>query len=249
METRKYGWKPELPDVRDIRFSYVRGLDLPTKVDLRDEYKHIYDQGTLGSCTAQALSQAYDFGRVKQGLEPTLPSRLFIYYNERVLDGTVPYDNGAYIRDGIKAMSKWGVCEEYHWPYVISKFAVKPPKQAYDDAIQSPIKQYLRLDHTNLVALKQCLALGFGFVFGFSVYDAFEGPDVASTGILNMPESRERLRGGHAVFCVGYDDDTRRFIVRNSWGEDWGDNGHFYMPYAYMIHKDLAADFWTIRLV
>lgn len=246
---RKYGWKPELPDYRDLKYQYVRGIQLPKKVDLRDKYNLIYNQGTLGSCTANALGMAYDFGRVNQKLEPTVPSRLFIYYNERVMMNSVNRDSGAYIRDGIKSMSKQGVCEETLWPYIVSKFAEKPSDAAYRDAVQSPIKEYARLDNRSLQQLKSCLAEGHGFVFGFTVYESFEGDEVARTGKMSLPGPKEQMMGGHAVFCVGYDDNQQHFIVRNSWGEEWGDEGHFYMPYAYMTDEDLCADFWTIRLV
>lgn len=249
METkRKYGWKPDIPDFRDLTYQYKR-VPLPRKVDLRPRYGLIYDQGPLGSCTANALSMAYDFDRVQQKQEPTVPSRLFIYYNERVLINKVTEDSGAYIRDGIKSMAKHGVCEETLWPYLVSKFKTKPSKAAYDDAKLSTIKEYLRLDNRILNQLKECLVSGHGFVFGFSVYESFESESVAKTGIMPMPSKLESSLGGHAVFCVGYDDDKQCFIVRNSWGEKWGDKGHFYMPYAYMTDSNLCDDFWTIKLV
>lgn len=248
MEHIKYGWVPDVPDIRDIPFTY-KVMRLPKHVDLRDHYNHIYNQGSLGSCTANALAYAYDFDRVEQGLDPTLPSRLFIYYNERVMINTVNTDSGARIRDGIKTMSRDGVCEETLWPYVKARFTEKPPKPAYDDAKQSTIKEYLRLDNRDLRSLKQCLAEGHGFVFGFSVYPAFEGDEVAKTGLVPMPKPGDKLLGGHAVFAVGYDDAAGHFIVRNSWGKEWGDEGHFYIPYEYLINQNLADDFWTIRLV
>lgn len=245
---RKYGWKPDIPDFRDRSYRYLH-MVLPRKVDLRDRYHLIYDQGSLGSCTANALSMAYDFDRLQQNQEPTVPSRLFIYYNERVLINKVTEDSGAYIRDGIKSMAKHGVCEETLWPYVIGNFKLKPAQAAYDDAKLSTIKEYARLDNRNINQLKECLASGHGFVFGFSVYESFESPEVAKTGVMLMPGPEESMLGGHAVFCVGYDDETRRFIVRNSWGEKWGDKGHFYMPYSYITNDNLCDDFWTIKLV
>jgi C1A family cysteine protease len=96
--------------------------------------------------------------------------------------------------------------------------------------------------------MKGCLASGYPFVFGFSVYTEFESDTVATTGVLNMPSPKEKLLGGHAVIAVGYDDKTQRFIVRNSWGAKWGIKGYFTIPYAYLTDPNLAADFWTIRL-
>lgn len=245
---RKYGWKPDIPDFRDHKYQYKR-LVLPRKVDLRDRYALVYDQGSLGSCTANALSLAYDFDRIQHKQPPTVPSRLFIYYNERVLINKVKEDSGAYIRDGIKSMSKHGVCEETLWPYVIRNFKTKPSEEAYADAKQSTIKEYARLDNRILNQLKECLASGHGFVFGFAVYPSFESEEVAKTGKMAMPGKDEHMLGGHAVFAVGYDDEKQHVIVRNSWGQKWGDKGHFYMPYAYITDADLCDDFWTIKLV
>lgn len=245
---RKYGWKPDIPDHRDYKYQYKR-YELPKKVDLRDRHSLVYDQGQLGSCTSQALSMAYDFNRVMQKQDPTVPSRLFIYYNERVLGGNVNRDSGAYIRNGIKAMAKWGVCEEDLWPYVIKEFKTKPSEQAYNDAAQSPIKEYARLNNTNINELKECLSEGYGYVFGFAVYPSFESDEVARTGVMVIPEPNESMLGGHAVLALGYDDEKEHFIVRNSWGNKWGDKGHFYMPYSYMTNSYLCDDFWTIKLV
>jgi C1A family cysteine protease len=96
--------------------------------------------------------------------------------------------------------------------------------------------------------MKACLASGYPFIFGFTVYDSFESDAVAKTGIVPMPSKTELVLGGHAVMAVGYDDSKKWFIVRNSWGEDWGDKGYFYIPYDYLTNKNLASDFWTIKL-
>jgi C1A family cysteine protease len=91
------------------------------------------------------------------------------------------------------------------------------------------------------------LAEGFPFVFGFTVYSSFESATVARSGILNMPTKNERVVGGHAVMAAGYDDTQQRFIIRNSWGTDWGQKGYFTMPYVYLGSRNLSDDFWTIR--
>jgi C1A family cysteine protease len=108
---------------------------------------------------------------------------------------------------------------------------------------------YQRLDSSNLNQLKGCIASGYPFVFGFTVYDAFESQEVAKTGVLNMPGPKEKVQGGHAVLAVGYDDAAQRFTVRNSWGKDWGIKGYFTIPYSYLTTTDLADDFWTIRIL
>jgi len=202
----------------------------------------------LGSCTANAIAGAVQFDLMKQQLPVFAPSRLFIYFNERVMEHSVASDAGARIRDGIKAVSKQGVCSETVWPYDVARFAEKPPVAAYQEALGQRALQY----HTvlrRITQMKGCLAAGFPFVFGFTVYTAFESKAVERTGVVDLPHGGEKLLGGHAVLAVGYDDATQRFIVRNSWGEKWGQSGYFTMPYAYLLSADLASDFWTIRMM
>ena len=201
-----------------------------------------YDQGQLGSCTANAIAAAIEFDQKKR----FVPSRLFIYYNERVMEGTVDSDAGAQIRDGIKSVATRGAPPEKDWPYVIAKFRDNPPASAYRDAKADMVTLYQRLIQ-DLNTMKGCLASGFPFVFGFTVYASFEGPKVARTGIVPMPAADEKMVGGHAVMAVGYDDASRHFLVRNSWGPSWGLKGYFKMPYAYLTNRRLASDLWTIR--
>src|SRR5436305_6823807 len=213
-----YGWNPDMPDGRDLMYAAPPEVvtDLPPKVDLRDQCPPVYDQGQLGSCTANAIGAALEFDQMKQKERVFTPSRLFIYYNERVIEGTVSSDAGAQIRDGVKSVNKQGAPpEDPDWPYDISKFARKPPKKTYDRASQHQAVLYQRLTPT-LAQLKGCLASASPFVFGFVVYESFEGSDVASTGQASMPTAGEKQLGGHAVLAVGYDEDEQRFIVRNS---------------------------------
>jgi C1A family cysteine protease len=185
---------------------------------------------------------------MKQSVPNFTPSRLFIYYNERVIEGTVASDSGAMIRDGIKTVAKQGACPETTWPYLIQKFATKPTHASYVQAAKHKVSLYQRL--TPIASqLKGCLASGFPFVFGFTVYESFESPAVAKTGKVPMPGPTESVLGGHAVMAVGYDESKQVFIVRNSWGPGWGIKGYFTMPYAYLTNPHLADDFWTIRLV
>ena len=146
-------------------------------------------------------------------------------------------------------MNELGAPAEKLWPYKIAKFAKKPTQAAYRSAKAHQALSYERLDNSSLTALKSCLALGYPFAFGFTCYDYFESNQIAKDGILKMPGAEENVVGGHAVVCVGYDDALSMVIVRNSWAEDWGVKGYFYMPYAYITNKDLADDFWVIRQV
>jgi C1A family cysteine protease len=252
-QTKHYGWLPDLPDHRDLRYAAVRhealAKPVPPLVDLRVQCPPVYDQGSLGSCTANAIAGAFQFELMKQNLPVFNPSRLFIYYNERVLEGHVKEDSGAQIRDGIKSVATQGVCDEALWPYIIAKFAQKPTKALYTKALKNQALQYTRLNNTAINELKTCLASGNPFVFGFTVYQSFEGDKVAQSGVLPMPSSSESVMGGHAVMAAGYDDSKKAFIIRNSWGDAWGQKGYFYMPYDYITSTDLADDFWTISQV
>jgi C1A family cysteine protease len=248
---KRYGWIPDLPDHRD--FVYAPPAEtlraLPSRVDLIWQCPAVYHQGNLGSCTANAIGAAHQFEQIRQNpVRAFTPSRLFIYYNERVIERTVGEDSGAMIRDGIKSVVKQGVCPETQWPYVITRFTKKPSRPCYREALHHQVVSYHRLIQ-KLDQMKGCLASGYPFVFGFSVYESFESPAVARTGIVPMPKGEERLLGGHAVMAVGYDDLTDSFLIRNSWGAGWGKKGYCQMPFSYLIHPDLAADFWTIRMV
>jgi C1A family cysteine protease len=247
----RYGWIPDLPDHRDQLYAApveAAGV-LPASVDLRAQCPPVYDQGQLGSCTANAIAGAIQFDQMKQKLAQIFtPARLFIYYNERAIEHTVASDSGAQIRDGIKSVAKQGDCPETEWPYVIAKFKTKPPKNCYADALKYKAVLYQRLTPV-LSQLKGCLASGYPFVFGFTVYESFESPQVAKSGHASLPISGEQSIGGHAVMCVGYDDAKQWFIVRNSWGPKWGMKGYFTLPYSYLISANLASDFWTIRVV
>lgn len=245
---RNYSWRPDLPDHRDFIYKVaISGITLPLKIDLTPFCPPVYDQGTLGSCSGNAIAASIEYEQIKKkDPKPFIPSRLFIYYNERVIENTVKQDAGAMIRDGMKAVNTQGVCTETTWPYVISKFKTKPTVKAYKEGLNFTTKVYSRVPQ-DLISLKTCLASGDPFVFGFSVYDSFESDSVAKTGIINMPLKTEKFLGGHAVLCVGYDDKTQRFIVRNSWGPNWGIKGYFTMPYAYLTSNNLADDLWVIK--
>jgi C1A family cysteine protease len=242
-----YGWLPDIPDNRDLMYGAVRKIPakLPSKADLRPGCSKVEDQSDLGSCTANALAGALEYLMKKDRVKFSDMSRLFIYYNERVIEHSVKTDSGAMIRDGIKTLAKQGACTEKKWPYVIAKFANKPPKACYTEALGYQILSYARLG--TLDEMRACLADGFPFVFGFSVYDCFETQQMAKTGVLDMPKKGESLLGGHAVLAVGYDDAAKRLIVRNSWGPKWGMKGYFTMPYGYVTNRNLSDDFWTIR--
>jgi C1A family cysteine protease len=248
LANRRFGWKRDIPDQRDKIFRVEAPVPVPPLVDLRPFCPPVYDQGQLGSCTANALGAAYEFEQMKQKEAYSMPSRLFIYYNERAMEGTINSDAGAAIRDGIKSLINQGVCPEKMWPYNTWKFTKKPSCSCYATALKNEVKQYLSLADS-LSDIKQCHALGYPVVFGFTVYESFMSEDVANTGIMPMPAPGEATEGGHAIMSAGHDDSKKALIIRNSWGTGWGIKGYFYMPYEYITTANLASDFWTIRLV
>ena len=243
---RKYSWIPDTPDHRDLKYSLNAVVPYPESYDQRTQDTAVDDQGPLGSCTGNAIAGSIAFENKQAGKAPFKPSRLFIYYNERRMEGTIKQDAGAMIRDGIKSVASEGVCSETLWPYDISKFTKRPLSKCYTEARKHKVAQYARVPQTE-AALKSIISQGNTIVFGFSVYESFESQEVASSGVMPMPAKSEKLLGGHAVLMVGYTKD--HYIVRNSWGTAWGDHGYFYMPKDYPINSDLADDFWVITSV
>jgi C1A family cysteine protease len=244
-----YGWMPDVPDQRDLVLTAARVTTLPPSVDLRPGCPPVYDQGQLGSCTANAIAAAIQYEQIRQKeAKPFAPSRLFIYYNERVMEHTVSQDAGAQIRDGMKSINHIGACPETDWPYVIANFAQKPPLRAFKDAPLGKTISYQRVVQT-LDQMRACLAGGSPIVLGISVYESFESREVAKSGAVPMPGNREKLLGGHAILAVGYHDADQRFIMRNSWGTSWGMHGYFTIPYAYLTDSNLCDDLWTIQTV
>ena len=238
---RKYGWKKQPEDTRDHKYElskYFKVMELPPLVDLRPVDSPIMDQGELGSCTGNGIAGCINF--IQKGF---MASRLFIYYNERVIEGTVDQDAGANIRDGIISVVQQGVCSEEVVPYDISQFAVQPSQEAYAAALKDVVTEYLALN--TIADIKNCLAQGFPVVCGITVFESFESAQVATTGIVPMPEESEQILGGHCIKIVGYDDVNQRVICANSWGTGWGEFGYFTLPYAYI--QAYGSDFWTIR--
>ena len=242
----KYGWRPDLPDHRDRKYSVTAPVTgLPPLVDLRPLCPPVYNQGQLGSCTANALAADCHFDMLKQKEAAFMPARLGIYYLERKLEGTINQDSGAMLRDGIKVIAQYGIWPEALQPYNPVFFKKCPTKTMLKEGLKHQALVYERIDGS-LNQMKTRLASGFPFVFGFTVYPAFESAEVAGTGILPMPLGNDAPLGGHAVLAVGYDDSKDAVIVRNSWGANWGLGGYFYMPYDYISNTNLATDMWAI---
>ena len=242
-----FHWRRDKPDKRDYLYRPTTAKT-PSIVDLRAFSTPVEDQGNLGSCTGHAVAGAIELVNMKNKIVNEV-SRLFIYYYERLLIGTVNYDSGAYIRDGIKATNRWGAPLENLWPYNISKFKAAPNTAAVQDAARRKVTLYERASDFN--ACINALANGYPVIIGFTVYSSFvSGNWHRTTANMPYPNTRsERALGGHAVLLVGYNDSTKRFIVKNSWGTNWGDKGYFYMPYQVIQNTSMSSDFWVIKSV
>ena len=243
------GWKKDKHDARDYHYlPEIPAKDLPKRVDLRPFCPPVYNQKRLNSCCANSVAAAVEYDLMKQKHQRVIfPSRLFLYYNVRAIEGTVRENVGAYVRDAIKSVAQNGDCPESLWPYVEKKFRRKPSPRCYSSATKYDAVEYRRI-HRKMDDFRSCLASGYPFVFGFLVHQRFRDV-VNKTGVLEMPRRGEHVLGGHAVLAVGYDHPGQRFIVRNSWGPKFGLGGYFMMPYEYFLKKHLTDDFWTIRVV
>jgi C1A family cysteine protease len=237
---RHLNYKKAEPDVRDYKLMSIPKLPPESKIDLRNRLPPIYNQGNLGSCTANAVGAMVNYmQKIK-----FMPSRLFTYYTTLTLENTVNEDAGATLRNTMKSVSRYGVCPETLWPYIISRFAIKPSDESYVAAASHKIIEYVSVPHDQS-SIETLLSKNFVIAFGFIVYSSFYA--VSRNGMARMPARGERVIGGHAVVLVGYDRSRRLFIVRNSWGSNWGDKGYFYMPYDYVLDRQRAFDFWVIN--
>jgi len=233
-----------LPDRRDRIYPYALGA--PVASDLRADAPYIWDQGQLGSCVPHGVLRAANHSERVQGLTVVSGSALFVYFNGRVLEGTVDYDSGLYVRDGIKALNSWGVADRWAWPYDVSRFTEAPPQHAYDQGSGEKIVDYARIT-MGTPGIHDALAHRQAVVFGFSVHPSFF--DTPSDGIMPHPQPDEPVAGGHCTAIVGYRPQDDRFIVANSWGTGWGDEGYFYMSVSDFLADSFSDDIWVVRRV
>lgn len=228
----------------------------PAAVDLRDApdaFPTVFTQGRLNSCTAEAMSAALHYDMRRQSLgDAFCPSALFIYYNERKDENTIGLDHlhgrPVQMRDCLLTVTTEGVCPDELWPYDPAKLDVRPPDAAYERAESHRVQSYHRVLQ-DLAHLKACLAGGFPFVFGVRLYAGFPLANTAGRSEVTMPGPGAQPLGGHALLAVGYDDSRGAFIVRNSWGAEWGDRGHCYLPYEYLTDPSLSFDHWVVNAI
>jgi len=252
----KLNWRPSPPDERD--FKSLRKLSAPVKLPSSFRLTPnipVYNQKNAGSCVGNGCSAAFRFETAQlKGNFDFEPSRLFVYWNARDIDGSTNDDAGTYIRSGFKAMNKSGLCLEKFHPYHddIASVIQKPSSDAYENGLKNVTVKYARVDQTE-TAIKQTLCSGAAVVFGFTVYNSFFGSWSETTGIMPLPKKNEGIQGGHCVFICGYDDSKKAFLCQNSWSEDWGtgavkgEGGLFWMPYSFALNPNEADDFWCIE--
>jgi len=241
------GWIPDVPDARDKWYHQqygLRSIRLPKQVDLRQHFSSPDDQGRIGSCTAQAVTAALEYLDVITETASEIDdfSRLFVYYNSRTHKNV---DSGAHLRDVFKSLATDGACDERMWPYQSDKWKNKPLKKCYTQA-----QRYQALEYTRVRTgrdLLTVLAEGFPVSFGIMLYESFYR--TGSDGVVAVPGSDESAHGGHAMLLVGYDMVSKLYIVRNSWGLNWGADGYCYIPFAMVDDSCYADDFWVCRKI
>jgi C1A family cysteine protease len=249
-----YGWRRSLPDHRDAPFTAALMARLPTTLPAhRDDrgtkyMPPVYNQGQTSSCTGNGTAGALQYMRRKQGLADFVPSRMFIYYNGRAIDGTTSFDGGSQVRNVIKAVATQGACDETEWPFRTDQINMRPADKCYFDARTDLVTGYAAVPQ-NIDPFRACISDDKPIVFGFMVYSQFESDAMAQSGMLEMPDENAAPIGAHCVLACGFSDRSKVIICRNSWGKTWGDDGYFYMPYNYIVNPGLAADFWQIDLV
>jgi C1A family cysteine protease len=240
----RYGLAADTPDIRDL---LLDDQPRPTdSVDLRLTMPAVYNQGAANSCVGNGVASVMEHAWIMGKQTDFAPSRLFIYFNARMLEGDPGYDAGCQIRDGLKSVAQFGACHEGVWPYDPKKVTIKPGGDCYADALSHKALVYYRVQR-DLDQIRGCLTAGFPVVFGMACYESFESRETAESGIVSMPSLSENVMGAHCMVIVGFDNRQQMFLVRNSWGAAWGVSGHCWIPYIYMANRNLTADFWTIR--
>jgi C1A family cysteine protease len=224
---------------------------LPTSGSIKQYCTSIYDQGQLGSCTANAFCGAYRaMALQKSGSITFEPSRLYLYYAERAMEGQISADCGADVIDGESYVQKYGICSEKSWPYNIPNFKKKPPTACNKEALSHKISSYsvIPIDSNLLTNIKQAINNKTPVLIAIAVYDSFESETTAKTGVVTIPKCTEQSVGGHEMCIVGYTDKPKLFTVMNSWGSNWGKGGFCYIPYSYITNPDLAFEFTVFNL-
>lgn len=235
------GAKPSLPDHRDRVFVAAAGID--HEIDLRPEMPLVWDQGQLGSCVAHGALAGLNHAEREAGVRQVSGSALFVYYNGRLIEGTTDYDSGLYVRDGIKAMNRWGVADRWAWPYDVSEFTTEPSRHAYDSAKGAGALGYSRVIN-GTAGIAAALMANKPVVIGMTVYESIF--DVGPDGIINVGINDQAPAGGHCMAIVGYVPSMDSYILRNSWSASWGAEGYGYMKVMDFLRDAFTSDLWVV---
>lgn len=245
MTTRKLGALRDVHDVRDLMYRALPPLrPIPESVDLRAWAGPIKDQGEEGSCTGHAFSSCREWiARKYEKASPVL-SPQFLYVEELLANGSFPQDDGAMPRTGCQVLTAKGCCEASLYPYVAGKFST-PTTERTQNAFKYKTGGYHRIG--DLADFLSCLAdpTPWPVAVGFSVYESFMAQQVSDTGIMPIPTPSEQRQGGHEVLCLGYDLPKQLALIQNSWGDDWGQKGCFWMPFEIIGAAD--TDMWMVH--
>lgn len=238
-------------DAKNYDTDRLGSRPLPKKVDLRNYMTEIEVQEETNSCVANAVAGAYEYLLKRHlGEDYYDVSRLYVYYNARYLEEEEDEveDEGCYIRLAIESLKEYGICSEDTWPFDEDRVNEEPSEDAYEEG-ESFLVEDVEYIPTDLNTWKTCLAEGNPIIFGIMLYNSFD--QQRKKGLVPFPSKKEQSReshAGHAMLCVGYSDPDQVFIVRNSWGSDWGDNGYCYIPYRYILNEKYNfGDSWIIR--
>lgn len=231
----------------DRKFRLPRSLPaLPESFSLQNEMPPVWDQESTSACTAFSATAAYQHRMKVENLPVFDASKLFLYYNERLLEGDVDKDEGATVRDSMVALQQYGNLSEDQFPFSEGNVLIKPSEADYTAAAKRKVVSFKAVDQDEL-SIKTAVFGHNPICFGIMVYDSFESDTVARTGMVPMPNTQfDRVLGAHAVCLVGWNDSLKSFLVRNSWGSNWGREGYFFLPYQYVLDPKLASEFWII---
>lgn len=220
---------------------------LPTGVDLRPNCSPVEDQGHVGSCTANSIVGALEYLQIASGAPLTDLSRLFVYYNARRFSDREGDDCGASMPHAMASLLAFGACPEVFWPYDEARWKLKPEQACYQNTVRFNGLHYANVSPTD--ERKYVLASGLPIIFGMGVPENLLMVVGNKTGYMPRPEhgNWEQASSGHAMLIVGYSDVRNAWLVRNSWGTDFGIEGHVWIDYHVMDHYAMGADdFWTV---
>lgn len=234
-------------------------IDINTikSVDLRNNTPPIYgkefpqlqhltnDNVDLMFATPNAIISVCEYLNNKHGKNTAPLSKMFVYYNAKDNRGVINKDIPVSFIDCIETIKSFGICTEESWPYDIEKSNLIPIKECFEEAKKYKYFSFYKLDQDEII-LKKCIANGEPFFFGLNIYQNFL--NLKNTSMLETPKEGDQQLGEYATACFGYDDNKKAFLCRGSFGNLWGENGYFWIPYDYVLSSE-CNNFWIISLI